>query len=142
MPTPVEIVTSGRVREVLGRRRRGRSRVIHVIDGHVRRRPPGPRHGGEGGHRFASWSVGLPFVSAARGRLPVAGGLRSMAGELLVRGFRQLVALCFGAVLIALLASVPTAVSSGRRVSRHMILIQPDQSLGGVPTTGIAPAVA
>ena len=29
-----------------------------------------------------------------------------------MRGFRQLVALCLGAVLIALLASVPTAVSS------------------------------
>ena len=67
-----------------------------------------------------------------------------MAREPLVRGFRQLFALCFGAVLIALLASVPTAVSSGRRVSAFatMILMQPYQSLGGVPTTGIAPAVA
>ena len=81
-------------------------------------------------------------VRGCRGRVPVAGGLRSTAGELLVRGSRQLVALCLGAVLIALLASVPTAVSSGRRVSATMILIQPYQSLRGVPTTGIAPAVA
>ena len=79
-------------------------------------------------------------VRGCRGRVPVAGGLRSTAGELLVRGSRQLVALCLGAVLIALLASVPTAVSSGRRVSATMILIQPYQSLRGVPTTGIAPA--
>ena len=81
-------------------------------------------------------------VRGCRGRLPVAGGLRSMAREPLVRGFRQLVALCLGAALIALLASVPTAVSSGRRVSATMTLIQPYQSLRGVPTTGIAPAVA
>ena len=56
-----------------------------------------------------------------------------MARELLVRGFRQLFALCFGAVLIALLASVPTAVSSGRRVSAscsdaRTAPLHPDQS--------------
>ena len=56
-----------------------------------------------------------------------------MAREPLVRGFRQLVALCLGAVLIALLASVPTAVSSGRRVSAscsdaRTAPLHPDQS--------------
>ena len=50
-----------------------------------------------------------------------------------MRGFRQLFALCFGAVLIALLASVPTAVSSGRRVSAscsdaRTAPLHPDQS--------------
>ena len=103
----------------------------------------GPAARGRGGPSLRFVVRGAArWVRGCRGRLPVAGGLRSMARELLVRGFRQLVALCFGAVLIALLSSVPTAVSSGRRVSRHMILIQPHQSLGGVPTTGIAPAVA
>ena len=80
-------------------------------------------------------------VRGCRGRLSVAGGLRSMAREPLVRGFRQLVALCLGAVLIALLASVPTAVSSGRRVSAscsdaRTAPLHPDQSAlpQGCPT--------